>query len=134
MTAAQKSHNPFVICRAAAGSGKTFTLVKEYLKLAMAVPSAAVRRDRVAFERLLRRQFAGILAITFTNKAAGEMKSRIMEYLERIVRYGTDAKRSRMGAPQIAQGFSLLYFSLFSSEYLKWPCSGRYRSLIRLQF
>ena len=62
MVSAEMTHYPFVICRAAAGSGKTFTLVKEYLKLAMAAPSAAVRRDRDAFERLLRHQFAGILA------------------------------------------------------------------------
>ena len=33
----QNALNPFVICKAAAGSGKTFTLVKEYLKLAMSV-------------------------------------------------------------------------------------------------
>ena len=99
MDAAQKTHNPFVICRAAAGSGKTFALVKEYLKLAMALPGPAVRGDRAATERLLRRQFAGILAITFTNKAAGEMKSRVMEYLEQMALYGTDPERSRMGGP-----------------------------------
>ena len=102
MSAAQKTQNPFVICRAAAGSGKTFTLVKEYLKLAMAVPSAVVRRDPEALGRALRRQFAGILAITFTNKAAGEMKGRIMECLEQMALYGTDVSRSRMGAPLLA--------------------------------
>ena len=54
----------FCIYRSSAGSGKTFTLVKEYLKLSL--PKA---------------RFEDILAITFTNKAANEMKSRILEEL-----------------------------------------------------
>jgi ATP-dependent exoDNAse (exonuclease V) beta subunit len=58
----------FKIYNASAGSGKTFTLVKEYLKLLIAAPSTS--------------HFKHILAVTFTNKAAGEMKSRIIEALK----------------------------------------------------
>lgn len=56
---------PFIIYKSSAGSGKTYTLTLEYLKLAMAQPTA----------------FKSILAVTFTNKATQEMKSRILEVL-----------------------------------------------------
>lgn len=56
------------ICKASAGSGKTFTLTKEFLKIVLKEPS----------------QYHRILAITFTNKATAEMKSRILESLERL--------------------------------------------------
>lgn len=52
------------VYRAAAGSGKTFTLVREYIRLAMGAGPAD--------------GFKHILAITFTNKAAGEMKNRVL--------------------------------------------------------
>jgi len=51
------------IYRASAGSGKTFTLTREYLKL--------------VFEDPL--NYRSILAVTFTNKATDEMKSRIIK-------------------------------------------------------
>lgn len=57
--------NALKIFKSSAGSGKTFTLVKEYLKLVLAQPE----------------DYRSILAITFTNKAAEEMKSRIVEAL-----------------------------------------------------
>lgn len=47
-----------------AGSGKTFTLVKEYLKIALETDNPNTYRH--------------ILAITFTNKAAAEMKDRVL--------------------------------------------------------
>ncbi len=79
---------PFVISKAAAGSGKTFTLVLEYLKIALAGP-----RDGIKY------RFRGILAITFTNKAAGEMKSRIMSELDTIATEGVDPDDEKsMGA------------------------------------
>ena len=90
----QNALNPFVICKAAAGSGKTFTLVKEYLKLAMSVEGV---RGTAEFRRRLRSQFRGILAITFTNKAAGEMKSRVLDSLAEISAHGIDADLSPMG-------------------------------------
>lgn len=82
------THNPFVICKAAAGSGKTFNLVKEYLKLAMAGGMAGVET-----------RFRGILAITFTNKAANEMKERVMDTLGELENYGIDPDKSKMGTP-----------------------------------
>ena len=60
--------NSFNIYDASAGSGKTFTIVKEYLK--------------ILFKSSHRDAFKYILAITFTNKAVGEMKQRIIEALK----------------------------------------------------
>ena len=54
----------FKVYNASAGSGKTFTLVKEYLKIVLQ------NTDVFYFQK--------ILAITFTNKAATEMKERIL--------------------------------------------------------
>ncbi len=54
----------FRVYNASAGSGKTFTLVKEYLKILLQ------SSDLFLFQK--------ILAITFTNKAANEMKERIL--------------------------------------------------------
>jgi len=58
----------FQVYNASAGSGKTFTLVKEYLKVLLSSD------DIFKFQK--------ILAITFTNKAAGEMKERVLENLQ----------------------------------------------------
>ncbi len=60
-------YTPYKIYSASAGSGKTFTLVKEYLKIILAPGS--------------RNNFRQMLAITFTNKAVNEMKERILESL-----------------------------------------------------
>ena len=59
---------PFVIYRSSAGSGKTYTLTKEYLKLAFRSPD----------------YFKSILAVTFTNKATKEMKDRVLEVLQAL--------------------------------------------------
>ncbi len=57
--------NTMTVYRASAGSGKTFTLALRYIALLIAKPNA----------------YREILAVTFTNKATEEMKSRIMSYL-----------------------------------------------------
>ncbi|WP_293298340.1 UvrD-helicase domain-containing protein [Allomuricauda sp.] len=57
----------FKIYSASAGSGKTYALAKTYLKLLLSNDSAI--------------KFRQILAITFTNKAVDEMKSRILDNL-----------------------------------------------------
>ena len=62
-----KTTSQFTIYDAAAGSGKTFTLVKEYLKILL-------QAKQVNYYKY-------ILAITFTNKAVAEMKQRIIDNL-----------------------------------------------------
>ena len=71
----KKNSNPkpnFIVCKSSAGSGKTFTLVKSYLTIALSDNS---HRPFL---------FKKILAITFTNKAAAEMKERILKTLREI--------------------------------------------------
>ncbi|XOD69472.1 MAG: UvrD-helicase domain-containing protein [Flavobacteriales bacterium AspAUS03] len=58
------------IYNASAGSGKTYTLVYEYLSVLLQ------DEDLYRFKR--------ILAVTFTNKAAGEMKRRILQSLKSL--------------------------------------------------
>ncbi|MEA2043212.1 MAG: UvrD-helicase domain-containing protein [Bacteroidota bacterium] len=62
--------NSLNIYRASAGSGKTFFLTASFLKLAFADPD----------------NYKKILAVTFTNKAAEEMKTRITEEIDLMVR------------------------------------------------
>ncbi len=63
------------IYKASAGSGKTHTLTQEYLKLAFEFSD----------------KFSRILAVTFTNKAAEEMKVRILEEINEIIDKGTES-------------------------------------------
>ncbi|HKL38999.1 MAG TPA: UvrD-helicase domain-containing protein, partial [Bacteroidales bacterium] len=58
------------IYKASAGSGKTFKLTGEYLQLLFQNPGL----------------YRNILAVTFTNKATGEMKHRILYELDRLAR------------------------------------------------
>jgi ATP-dependent exoDNAse (exonuclease V) beta subunit len=59
--------NVFTIYNASAGSGKTYTLVQSYLSIVLGAKSPEI--------------FKRILAITFTNKAVAEMKTRIIDTL-----------------------------------------------------
>lgn len=66
-------NNPaFSIYNASAGSGKTYMLVKEYLKILLTANTDDAYRK--------------ILAITFTNKAVEEMKSRIVANLSQFAK------------------------------------------------
>ena len=62
----------FKVFQASAGSGKTFTLIKEYLKLCLANQGAVGN-------------FRNILAITFTNASANDMKAKIVTTLQEII-------------------------------------------------
>lgn len=64
----------FQIYKASAGSGKTFTLVIKYLEILLSSDSHS--------------KFRQILAITFTNKAAAEMKERIIGSLYELASKG----------------------------------------------
>ena len=61
----------FKLYTASAGSGKTYTLVKEFLILSMSSDNVSCK---------------DILAVTFTNKAANEMKAKILSHLDGFVK------------------------------------------------
>ena len=69
------------IVKASAGSGKTYRLTQDYIDLLLSGDT---------------QRYKHILAVTFTNKATDEMKSRVIEELDRLSR-SDDAR-----APQAA--------------------------------
>ncbi len=62
------SEAPFHIYKSSAGSGKTYTLARNYVKLSLQAPD----------------YFKHVLAVTFTNRAAEEMKNRILLFLQKM--------------------------------------------------
>ncbi|HEY3369626.1 MAG TPA: UvrD-helicase domain-containing protein [Prolixibacteraceae bacterium] len=75
------------VYKASAGSGKTFRLAVEYMKLALTADT----------------NYRHILAVTFTNKATAEMKSRIIGELFNL-----------------AKGNNSVYMDVLTKE-LRWP-------------
>ena len=69
---------PFLIVNASAGSGKTYNLVRNYLRLLL-----SENEDKA--------EISQIMAMTFTNKASIEMKSRIMSDLNKLANGTEDA-------------------------------------------
>ncbi|MDR2414761.1 MAG: UvrD-helicase domain-containing protein [Odoribacteraceae bacterium] len=68
------------IYKASAGSGKTFALTMEFFKIVFASP----------------REYKNVLAVTFTNKATGEMKSRVARELHKLARGEESAYRREL--------------------------------------
>lgn len=89
------------IYKASAGSGKTFTLALEYIKLLLGVKLHDTgkyvlnHRKYTGFGRLADRHRA-ILAITFTNAATEEMKSRIVRELGLLATDGKSKYRDKL--------------------------------------
>ena len=125
----QQTMSELLVYKASAGSGKTFTLAVEYIKLLMANPRA----------------YRQILAVTFTNKATAEMKERILSqlyglsvddkesqaYLNRIVEdTGMEPAAVRQAAG-VALGYLLHDYSQFRVETIDSIFQSVMRNLAR---
>ena len=71
------TRKPLTVYKASAGSGKTFTLATEYIRLLVENPQS----------------YRTILAVTFTNKATEEMKTRSLSQLYGIWKQLPDSNR-----------------------------------------
>lgn len=118
-----------IVYKASAGSGKTFTLAVEYIKLLILNPRA----------------YQHILAVTFTNKATTEMKERILEqlygisiedpnsdsYLNRIVEETGRSREEIRKAAGTALGYMLHDYSRFRVETIDSFFQSVMRNLAR---
>lgn len=95
------------IYKASAGSGKTFQLVGEYLKMLFFRPKS----------------YRNILAVTFTNKATAEMKERILKELA-ILSRGEESRYAEMlqefGNNQILQQKAISVLQLILHDYSRF--------------
>ncbi|HNR21108.1 MAG TPA: UvrD-helicase domain-containing protein [Bacteroidia bacterium] len=77
---------PLTIYKSSAGSGKTFTLVLEYLKVVLTNPN----------------HYRQTLAVTFTNKATEEMKERIVAALVGLIN-GTEQNLEKILSEELGK-------------------------------
>lgn len=85
---------PFTILNASAGSGKTYSLVKSYIKILLA-------------ENEPPSLFSEIIAMTFTNKASLEMKKRIVEKLDELSNPTLYGQKSEQFAQELSEELSI---------------------------
>lgn len=76
--------------RASAGSGKTYTLTKKFIRLLISI-SKDGEPPRLRTDAELRDSVSHILAITFTNKATAEMTDRILSRLDELAYHADPA-------------------------------------------
>lgn len=76
--------NNYTVINASAGSGKTYSLVQNLLAICLKYPD---QHEKI-------RQ---VLALTFTNKAANEMKHRIIEWLKNFIKEDYASNRDLLG-------------------------------------
>jgi ATP-dependent exoDNAse (exonuclease V) beta subunit len=101
-----KNKTAFSIYDASAGSGKTFTLVKEYLKIILQSKKLDAYRN--------------ILAITFTNKAVHEMKSRVVDSLSEFTKENPNKKAQQLlEVLEIETGLSIPKIKEKSQQIIK---------------
>lgn len=93
------------ILKASAGSGKTYRLSRTYLELLLG------SRERDAYRH--------ILAVTFTNKATAEMKSRILDDLAALAADNPRAKRLLVDILHDYGAFSVSTIDRFFQQTLK---------------
>ncbi len=79
-----ETRKPLIVSKASAGSGKTYTLAYEYIKLTLGHQGPDGRWQLAGNNIGLRHR--SILAVTFTNKATREMKERIVARLGELAR------------------------------------------------
>ena len=120
---------PLTVYKASAGSGKTFTLATEYIKLVVQDPQC----------------YRNILAVTFTNKATEEMKMRILSQLYGIWKQLPDSDkykkviREKTGLSDtviseragMALGYLLHNYNYFRVETIDTFFQGVLRNLAR---
>lgn len=118
-----------LVYKASAGSGKTFTLAVEYIKLLVLNPNA----------------YKQILAVTFTNKATAEMKERILSqlygiyigdkesvsYLRRIEEETGKSEQDIRQTTKMALGYILHDYSRFRVETIDSFFQSVMRNLAR---